>query len=218
MAEDVGRRLPVYLVLDVSGSMHGEPIEACRQGLKALLSELRSDPQALETAWLSVITFSNGANQVCPLTDLMDLKEPELSAGGGTDLGAGLLCLMESIDREVRKAGPGQRGDYRPLVFLMSDGQPNDDWRTVADKLKQRRLGNLIACAAGPGADVVTLQQLTETVVQLQNLQPETLKAFFRWVSGSVRAVSVGITPSGPIAEGVLLPPPPPNTGIVIVT
>ena len=52
------RRLPVYLVLDCSGSMTGEPIEACRQGLKALLADLRSDPQALETAYLSVITFS----------------------------------------------------------------------------------------------------------------------------------------------------------------
>ena len=42
MAEFVGRRLPVYLVLDTSGSMTGEPIEACRQGVKALLSDLRN--------------------------------------------------------------------------------------------------------------------------------------------------------------------------------
>lgn len=58
------RRLPVYLLLDCSGSMFGEPIEAVRQGLKALLSELRGDPMALETAYLSVITFESIANQV----------------------------------------------------------------------------------------------------------------------------------------------------------
>jgi len=46
------RRLPIYILIDCSGSMCGEPIEACRQGLKALLADLRSDPQALETAYL----------------------------------------------------------------------------------------------------------------------------------------------------------------------
>src|SRR4051812_37211576 len=77
-----GRRLPVYLVLDCSGSMSGEPIEAVRQGVKALLSDLRGDPQALETAYLSVITFSSGAQQVCPLTELMTFQEPNLDASG----------------------------------------------------------------------------------------------------------------------------------------
>src|SRR4028119_2286837 len=53
------RRLPVYLVLDCSGSMTGEPMEAVRQGMKTLLGELKSDPQALETVYLSVITFDS---------------------------------------------------------------------------------------------------------------------------------------------------------------
>ncbi|MBQ4310052.1 MAG: VWA domain-containing protein, partial [Oscillospiraceae bacterium] len=58
---DYIRRLPVYLLLDTSGSMTGDPIEAVRQGVKALVSELRGDPQALETAYLSVITFASTA-------------------------------------------------------------------------------------------------------------------------------------------------------------
>ena len=54
---DFTRRLPVYLLLDTSGSMSGDPIEAVKQGVKALISELRGDPQALETAYLSGILF-----------------------------------------------------------------------------------------------------------------------------------------------------------------
>ena len=46
MAEQQGRRLPVYLVLDCSGSMAGEPIEAVRSGVKTLLGDLRGDPMA----------------------------------------------------------------------------------------------------------------------------------------------------------------------------
>ena len=41
------RRLPVYLVLDTSGSMYGEPIEAVNNGLHTLISTLSSDPYAL---------------------------------------------------------------------------------------------------------------------------------------------------------------------------
>lgn len=55
----MGRRLPVYLLLDVSGSMMGEPITAVQNGVQTLVSALNGDPQALESAYLSVITFSN---------------------------------------------------------------------------------------------------------------------------------------------------------------
>ena len=63
------RKLPVYLLLDTSGSMFGEPIEAVKNGVQTLVAALRQDPYALETAYLSVITFDNGARQVVPLTD-----------------------------------------------------------------------------------------------------------------------------------------------------
>ena len=94
---DFSRRLPVYLLLDCSGSMMGEPIEAVRQGVKALLSELRGDPQALETAYLSVITFDSTARQITPLTELMQFKEPELNASGATALGGALKVLMDCV-------------------------------------------------------------------------------------------------------------------------
>ncbi|MFM6136537.1 MAG: VWA domain-containing protein, partial [Sphaerospermopsis kisseleviana] len=84
----MSRRLPVYLVLDCSGSMSGDPIQAVNQGVKALLAELRSEPYAIETAYLSVITFESTAQQVCPLTELITFKEPTLVAGGATSMGA----------------------------------------------------------------------------------------------------------------------------------
>lgn len=64
------RRLPVYLLLDCSGSMFGEPIEAVKNGVQVLVSTLRQDPYALETAYLSIITFDSDARQTTPLTEL----------------------------------------------------------------------------------------------------------------------------------------------------
>ena len=57
------RRLPVYLLLDTSGSMGGEPIEAVKNGVQIMISSLRGNPQAQETAYISVITFDSVANQ-----------------------------------------------------------------------------------------------------------------------------------------------------------
>ena len=58
------RRLPVYLLLDVSGSMTGEPIESVRNGLQMLVSASLGEPLALETAYLSVITFETMATRL----------------------------------------------------------------------------------------------------------------------------------------------------------
>ena len=80
------RRLPVYLLLDCSGSMSGEPIEAVKSGMQMLLSGLRQDPQALESAYLSVITFDSSAKQLVPLTDLASFQMPDIVASGTTAL------------------------------------------------------------------------------------------------------------------------------------
>jgi uncharacterized protein YegL len=206
------RRLPVYLVLDCSGSMTGEPIEALRQGMKSLLAELKSDPQALETVHLCVITFDTTARVVVPLTELILVKEPTFEARGTTALGAALKLLMESIAREVRPTTPTQKGDWKPLIFLMTDGAPTDKWEPQAEAIRRDKPGNLIACAAGAQADEVTLKRITDIVVRLNDLQPDALKQFFQWVSASVSTTSTNVAASGaPFA----LPTPPPQIVIV---
>jgi len=97
------RRLPVYLVLDTSGSMSGEPVEAVKNGVQALVSALRSDPYALETVYLSVISFDSQARQVVPLTELTAFQVPDLQASGATALGDALRLTAERIESEVQK-------------------------------------------------------------------------------------------------------------------
>lgn len=209
------RRLPVYLLLDCSGSMSGEPIEAVRQGLRMLVSDLRGDPQALETAYLSVITFASSAQQVCPLTELMMFQEPNLDASGSTSLGDALKLLERCLDNEVRKSSATQKGDWKPLVFLMTDGQPTDNWEMAADSLKRKKLGNIIACAAGSGANSQILKRITEVVVEIHNLQPDSLRAFFKWVSSSIKTTSQSVAQVTADAGPVNLPAPPPQIQIV---
>ncbi|MDE5874680.1 MAG: VWA domain-containing protein, partial [Muribaculaceae bacterium] len=97
------RKLPVYILLDTSGSMYGEPIEAVKNGLQVLVNTLRQDPYALETAHLSVITFDSNAKQVVPLTELSAFQQPALQASGCTALGEALSLLSKCADNEVVK-------------------------------------------------------------------------------------------------------------------
>ena len=70
------RRLPIFLLLDVSESMVGESLRQMQTGLDALITTLRQDPYALETVHLSVIGFAGRARTLPPLVDLAAFNAP----------------------------------------------------------------------------------------------------------------------------------------------
>lgn len=208
------RRLPVYLLLDTSGSMSGEPIEAVKTGVQALVSSLRQDPHAAETAYLSIVTFDSDARQLVPLTDLAMFQPPPLQVTGFTSLGAGLATLADCIKREVVKTSADVKGDWKPLIFLMTDGVPTDDWQAGLELLRAVKTGSIVACAAGPGADAEMLKGITETVVKLDDLDQGSIRAFFKWVSSSISVRSQRVD-QGAAGQNDL-PPPPPEVNVVL--
>ncbi len=214
----MSRRLPVYLLLDTSGSMYGEPIEAVKTGVQAMFTALRGDPYALETAHVSVITFDSNAQQVLPLTEISSIQAPNISANGCTALGEALELLAKKIDTEVTKTTYEVKGDWKPLVFILTDGVPTDDITKGVEAIKKCKIGTIVACAAGAGADTTVLKQITENVVELDTADSKTLAAFFKWVTASITISSEKVT-ENPGAEtgGTLDELPAPPTGINIV-
>ena len=97
------RRLPIYFLIDVSESMVGEPITQVEKGMRNIIQELRTDPYALETVFVSVIVFAGKAKVLSPLTELYKFYPPQFPIGGGTSLGTALDCLMNDIDKSVKK-------------------------------------------------------------------------------------------------------------------
>jgi uncharacterized protein YegL len=211
------RRLPVYLLLDTSGSMSGEPIEAVKNGVQVMISSLRQNPQAIETAFISVITFDSVAQQIIPLTDLASFQMVDIKATGVTALGDALKLVSNKIDNEVAKTTMEQKGDWKPLVFIMTDGIPTDDWQSGLNEFKQRKTAFTVACAAGSGADTNILKQITENVVSLDTADSASIGKFFQWVTASIGVSSTKVEDNGKDITGLNeLPPPPAELNIVV--
>lgn len=212
----MSRRLLTYLCIDTSGSMRGEPIEAVNNGLAALMATLRQNPYALESVHLSVLTFDSEIKEVLPLTPLEQVVMPTIVCpeSGATFLGAALDAIAVAVVRDRRVSTADQKGDWRPILIVLTDGKPTDlqDFRDAVPKIKALSFGNIVACAAGPKADVGYLKQLTDTVVSLDTMDSASFNQFFKWVTHSI--VGSSTTLGSPDAHQ--LPAPPPEINVVL--
>ncbi len=209
--ETPSRRLPVYLLLDISGSMAGAPIVAVNNGVGLLYRELMNNPSAVETVWISVITFAQEAKRY-PLTELSKFTPPVLTAGGPTALGGALRELGRALDTEIIPNSADRKGDYKPLAFLLTDGAPTDEWKSAAQSLKSRtaaRLGTFVALGCGDEIKVDVLKEIADKVLLMRDVQAESLQEFFRWVSASVKQASIAAPRMGSGESLTAMPPPP---------
>lgn len=210
------RRLPVYLLLDTSGSMTGEPIQAVNVGLQSLLSSLRSDPHALDTVYISIITFDKEVKEFIPLTELSEvqLKEVTCPKSGPTHLGEALEMVSNKVKNEVKISSSEHKGDWMPLLFIMTDGKPSDllKFKEMASKIKSQNFGSIIACGAGPKADKEYLKMITDNITLLDHMDSASFGAYFKWVSDIINqgSKSAGVT------EELELPPAPKEFNITI--
>jgi uncharacterized protein YegL len=179
--------------------MVGEPIEQVQDGMATIVKELRTDPYALETVYISIIAFAGKAKKISPLTELYNFYPPILPIGGGTSLGGALDFLMHDLDISIQKTTLEEKGDWKPIIFLFTDGNPTDKYEKAFERWNQkyRRSANLVAVSIGDNANVNILGKLTDNVLILKNTDKESFKQFFKWVTASIKTSSVSVSETG---------------------
>lgn len=211
------RRLPVYLLLDTSGSMKGEPIESMKAGLSSLVASLRQDPFALESVHICLITFDKDVKVVSPLESIETFNIPEIQTpdSAPTHTGEALDVLCRRIEQDIVKSTHEVKGDWRPLLFILTDGSPSDiaKYRHLIPEVKKKNFGIIVGCAAGPKAKKEYLAELTDNVIVLDLVDSSTFGKFFKWVSSSISLGNKSMGTSSPIT----LPPPPPDLNSVVM-
>lgn len=193
------RRLPIYFVIDVSESMVGEPIQLVEEGMATIIKELKSDPYALETVFISIVVFAGQARTLVPLQEIINFYPPKFSIGSGTSLSNALGHLMYELRNNILKTTTEQKGDWKPIIFLFTDGAPTDDTKAAINEWRQhwQKQTNLIAVSFGAEADLFLLRELTENVLMFKNTSAQSYKEFFSWVTASIKSSSISVDSNG---------------------
>ncbi len=192
------RRLPIYFVIDVSESMIGPPIEKVEEGMRTIISELKKDPYALETVYVSIIVFAGVAKTIVPLTDIISFYPPKISIGAGTGYGHVLRHLMNEIENTVVKTTHDTKGDWKPIVYFMTDGNPTDDY--IIDlgvwEQKWKDKTNTVVISIGDNSDHSILNRISKDVLAFDDSDADSYKEFFKWVTGSIKTQSMKVEES----------------------
>jgi len=199
LAENPSPRCPCILLLDISGSMAGQPIAELNEGIKQFYQEIKDDEIARWSVEIGIVTFSSGANVHSQISSTDGPVPPTLRASGSTSLGMGLNVALDILlDRKnlYQQSGISY---YQPWMILMTDGQPTDEWRSAAERVhqqtEQKKL-SFFGIAVGNGADMATLTEicpLDRPPVRLKGIQ---FNKFFEWLSKSMSMVSRSTTGS----------------------
>lgn len=208
------RSLRFIMLVDASGSMSGDKIQTVNRAVRECIPEMRKNNEDNPFAEMSVevITFATGAVWHVPRTPVATFSWRDLSANGVTDLGAAVDLVIEALD--VQNMG---RRNLPPVLLLLSDGQPTDDWELALRRFEATPWGKpgrtvRIAVAIGEGADRGVLARFTgnqETVLAAD--RAATLVNLIRWASVSVtksHSASMAVAEGGASAPAPLPPPP----------
>jgi uncharacterized protein YegL len=175
--------------------MIGEPIQQVEEGLSSIIQALKTDPNTIETVWVSIIAFAGQAKTIVRLQEIINFYPPKFPIGSGTSLSKGLGHLMFELRKNKVKTTAEQKGDWKPIVFLFTDGVPTDDTRTAIAEWKQnwQRTANLVAISFGSETDTNLLSELTDTVLYFKNTDVNSYTQFFKWVTDSIKTSSISV-------------------------
>lgn len=185
-------RCSCVLLLDVSGSMQGNPIQQLNQGLSEFQRSLQSDDMAALRVEVAIVGFG-GHDEVTVEQDFVsagDLQVRDLAASGRTPMGAAINRALDMVTERKQAHRMAGIPYYRPWIWLITDGAPTDEWRAAAQRVhdEEARKGVAFFAVGVQGANMTTLGEIA--VRQPLHLKGLDFRTMFLWLSGSLSSVS----------------------------
>lgn len=194
--ENPENRCPVILILDTSASMEGDPIQALNEGLAAFKFDVEQDALASLRVEVAIITFGSTVTLFQNFITIDDFTAPMLATEGRTPLGEALLLGLDTLNNRKEIYKKSGIGYYRPWMFLITDGAPTDGdlWikasTTIHDLVQRNKLS--FYTVGVEGADREVLEKIAAPSYPPLWIRDLQFTNLFKWLSASVRRVSVG--------------------------
>jgi len=189
------RTMVLFFVIDTSGSMDGSKIGAVNTAIEEVIPAIRevSDENADAQIKIAALEFSSGAHWITTggPVEADQFRWNYLDAAGVTDFGAACKALNDKLSTKAFMQEA--TGSFAPAIFLLSDGEPTDNWLGALTDLKKNnwfKAAVKVAIAIGDDANKDVLKEFTGTMESvLETHNAAMLKKMIKFVS--VRASQV---------------------------
>ncbi|KKJ01214.1 glycosyl transferase family 2 [Prochlorothrix hollandica PCC 9006 = CALU 1027] len=186
------------LILDVSGSMHGTPIDELNRGVEQFIDSVLEDDFASFSVDLGVITFGGNVKTILPIQPIQEAKVPVLETSGNTPMGEAVTQAIIELDARKKMYKSTGVSYYQPWIVLMTDGAPTDTYKAASKKLKD--LANskkivVIAIGIGKKCNLDLLSEFCADGSEPKRLDGVKFSEFFTWLSQSMTEVVTKSTP-----------------------
>jgi uncharacterized protein YegL len=159
-------------------------------GLAIYREELLQDPLASKRVEVAILAFGGSVRPVTDFVTVCSFDPPQLTPGGGTPMGEAISTGIDLVER--RKATYRENGVayYRPWLFLITDGEPTDEWQSVVQRVRTGEDAKSF-CFFAVGVEGANMQVLESISVRKPvRLQALKFRELFSWLSNSQQAVS----------------------------
>lgn len=207
-AENPEPRCPCVLLLDTSGSMQGDPLDALHAGLEAFRFDLALDPLAARRVELAVVAFDDKARLVQDWVSPDQFEVPLLDAGGMTHMGEAINLALDLVEDRKQRYRAYDVAYYRPWIFLVTDGEPQGEpdeaVARAAMRVRQAEQRKHAAFFA-VGVENANIEKLAKIAVrQPLRLKGLDFREMFVWLSRSMQSVAhsrpdeqISLSPTG---------------------
>lgn len=182
----VKREMVLFFIIDQSGSMDGTKMGAVNTAIREVIPEIRNIGGSDAEIKIAALLFSSGQQWMyeSPIS-VEDFQWTPCSAYGVTELGGAFEELARKLSKETFLKAPS--ASVAPAIFLLSDGQPTDDYKVGLEELKKNRWFKhaiRVAVAIGDDADCSMLAEFTENAEAVVKIHtPQALIKMIRFVT-----------------------------------